>query len=86
MTTNKDASNQHVIESWRNTKMLPDWKAAPGLGVTTKKTYTCVNVDTEPRASLNVVTFARKHCSLQGPCQLCQVLQDAQVPLGTPSW
>lgn len=37
MTTNKDASNQHAIESWRNTKMLPDWKAAPGLGVTTKK-------------------------------------------------
>jgi hypothetical protein len=35
MTTNKDASSQHVIESWRNIKMLPDWKAALGLGVTT---------------------------------------------------
>lgn len=43
----------------------------------------CINVDTKPRASLNVVTFARKHCSLQGLVSCVKCYKMYRFPWGT---
>lgn len=76
MTTNKDASSQHAIESWQNlNKIFSEWKAVPELGITIES-YICLDVDIKTWTALTG-DFSKEHalCEDLVGCVKCYKMQ-----------